>query len=181
MNYCTCPIEDWRDVPDNICPVCEKPPRTNPIDWDTYFMQLAKTVSLRSKDPNTQLGCVIVGPDKTIRSTGYNSFVRGLNDNVPERYERPEKYWWIEHAERNAIYNAKCSLEGCTIYLPSLPCIDCTKAIVSVGITEIVNSRQHTESWIKHAAHYKDHIDRMYVMLEECGVKMRSIDFDWSL
>ena len=45
-------------------------------------------------------------PDNEIRSTGYNSFPKGLNDDLQERQERPEKYYWIEHAERNALYNA---------------------------------------------------------------------------
>ena len=74
--------------------------------WDQYYLEICKVVALRSKDPNTQLGCVIVGPNHEIRSTGYNSFPRGIRDDVPERLVRPAKYLWIEHAERNAICNA---------------------------------------------------------------------------
>ena len=40
---------------------------------------------------------VIVGKNKEIVSTGYNSFPRGINDNLKERQERPEKYYWFEH------------------------------------------------------------------------------------
>src|SRR5271157_1245793 len=74
--------------------------------WDQYYLEICKVVSCRSKDPNTQIGCVIVGPNHEIRSTGYNSFPRGIRDDVPERLARPAKYLWIEHAERNAICNA---------------------------------------------------------------------------
>ncbi len=80
-------------------------PRPVP-SWDAYYLRICRHVASRSKDPNTQIGCVIVGPAHEIRSTGYNSFPRGIRDDVPERLGRPAKYLWMEHAERNAIYNA---------------------------------------------------------------------------
>jgi dCMP deaminase len=96
--------------------------------WVEYFQNLAHQVKLKSKDERTQIGAVIVGKDKEIVSTGYNSFPRGIKDNVKERQERPEKYFWFEHAERNAIYNAArigVSTKGCTMYLScGIPCSD---------------------------------------------------------
>ena len=74
--------------------------------WDEYFLTLCDAVALKSKDRSTKLGCVIVGVGHEVRSTGYNGFPRGVNDNVDARHQRPEKYKWTEHAERNAIYNA---------------------------------------------------------------------------
>jgi dCMP deaminase len=149
-------------------------------NWDRYFLDMVRAISTRSKDPDTQLGCVIVGPDREIRSTGYNSFVRGLNDQVPERQLRPEKYWWIEHAERNAIYNAArtgTSLLGCSLYLPCLPCVDCARAIVSVGIKEVVNSAQQVSAWSS-KQQWRPHFDRIVPMFAECGIIMRSVDYD---
>lgn len=105
--------------------------------WVTYFRELAKTVATKSKDPHTHIGAVIVGMDKEIVSTGYNSFPRGMNDDVQERYERPEKYFWMEHAERNAIYNAArigVSTKGCTLFLDHwFPCVECARAIINSG------------------------------------------------
>ena len=75
--------------------------------WVEYFYNIANEVKNKSKDERTQIGAVIVGKNKEIVSTGYNSFPRGINDNLKERQERPEKYFWFEHAERNAIYNAQ--------------------------------------------------------------------------
>ena len=92
--------------------------------WDQYYLQICQVVAGRSKDPNTQIGCVVVGPNHEIRSTGYNSFPRGIRDDVPERLVRPAKYLWIEHAERNAICNAAragTATEGCTIYVEIMP------------------------------------------------------------
>ena len=65
--------------------------------WVEYFRTLAHTVKLKSKDVNTQIGAIIVGKDKEIVSTGYNSFPRGLKDNIKSRQERPEKYLSLIH------------------------------------------------------------------------------------
>jgi len=111
-------------------------PRKVP-SWDAYYLGICRMVAARSKDPNTQIGCVIVGPSHEIRSTGYNSFPRGIRDDAPERSQRPAKYLWMEHAERNAIYNAAragTSTEGCSIYVEIMPCMDCARGIVQAGI-----------------------------------------------
>jgi dCMP deaminase len=111
------------------------------MEWNVYFLNIAEQVKLKSKDESTQIGAVIVGEDKEVLSTGYNSFPRGLDDSIKERQERPEKYFWMEHAERNAIYNAArigVSLKNSTIYLTSgLPCMDCARGIVNSGIKTV--------------------------------------------
>ena len=73
------------------------------MEWKRYFFNIAEEVKKKSKDKNTQIGAVIVGKDKEIVSTGYNSFPRGIDDEKEDRQEKPEKYFWFEHAERNAI------------------------------------------------------------------------------
>lgn len=115
------------------------------MNWVTYYRQLANTVKLKSKDKYTQIGAVIVGKDGEIVSTGYNSFPRGLDDTIDLRQERPEKYYWFEHAERNAIYNAArigVSTKDTTIYLScGLPCADCARGIINSGIRRIFCER----------------------------------------
>jgi dCMP deaminase len=112
------------------------------LNWNEYFRGIAHQVKLKSKDIRTQIGAVIVGSDNEIVSTGYNSFPRGIDDEVTERQERPEKYYWFEHAERNAIYNAArigVSTKGCTMYLTcGIPCADCCRGIINAGISKIV-------------------------------------------
>ena len=74
------------------------------VDYvDDRFMNLAY-VAEWSKDRSTKVGCVVIGPDREVRSMGYNGFPRGINDEIERRHARPDKY--TEHAERNAIYNA---------------------------------------------------------------------------
>jgi dCMP deaminase len=110
-------------------------------DWDRRFMDLARHVGNWSKDRSRQVGCVVVGPDNIIRAIGFNGFPRGLDDDLDERHQRPAKYLWTEHAERNAIYTAArigISLAGCRMYLPWFPCVDCARAIVQTGIVQLI-------------------------------------------
>lgn len=140
--------------------------------WDSYFMGMASHIATRSKDRSTKVGCVIVGPDNEIRTTGYNSFPRGINDDAPERHERPEKYLWTEHAERNAIYNAArmgTPLKGCRAYLPWFPCMDCARALVQAGIIEVVGVERGAERW-------DDNFARARVLFEEAGVAVRYVE-----
>ncbi len=110
-------------------------------DWDSRFMGLARQIGEWSKDRSRRVGCVIVGPNNEVRSTGFNGFPRGIDDDVESRHERPTKYRWTEHAERNAIYNAArigTPLEGCRMYIPWFPCMDCARAIVQCGISQLI-------------------------------------------
>lgn len=105
------------------------------------FMSAASEAALHSTDRSTRVGCVIVGSDDQILSIGFNSFTAGADPTREERHERPAKYKWTEHAERNAIYDAArrgVALEGASMYLPWFPCVDCARAIVQSGIKCLV-------------------------------------------
>jgi dCMP deaminase len=110
-------------------------------DWDSRFMNLARHVGTWSKDRSRKVGCVVVGSDNSVRALGFNGFPRGLDDEKEHRHQRPAKYLWTEHAERNAIYTAArngVSLAGSRMYLPWFPCVDCARAIVQAGIIELI-------------------------------------------
>lgn len=111
-------------------------------DWYSRFRGLAKLIGSWSKDRSTHVGCIVFGPDREVRTVGYNGFPRGVNDDVEERHARPAKYLWTEHAERNAIYNAALTgvcLKGCTLVAAGLyPCADCARAIIQSGIVRLV-------------------------------------------
>jgi len=143
------------------------------MNWTEYFLQIAEVVKLKSKDQSTQIGAVVVGEGNNVLSTGYNSFPRGLDDSLQERQQRPEKYFWMEHAERNAIYNAALegvSLKNSTIYLTSgLPCMDCARGIVNSGIKTVyckeVCTTKNKEKWEESQSKAKQ-------LLSECGVNL---------
>ena len=146
------------------------------MNWVTYFRQLANTVKLKSKDKYTQIGVVIVGDDNEIVSTGYNSFPRGIDDRIDSRQERPEKYYWFEHAERNAIYNAArigVSTKGTTMYLScGMPCADCARGIINAGIKQIFCERVD----VTKGEHWAESQERSYDMFIEADVDIRFYD-----
>jgi len=143
------------------------------MNWADYFLGIAEQVKLKSKDQRTKIGAVIVGEDHEIVSTGYNSFPRGINDNLDYRQVRPEKYYWFEHAERNAIYNAArigVSLRDTTMYLTcGIPCADCARGIISSGVKMIYCK---TEDTTRNREHWDEHAKRSLQMFKESGVEV---------
>jgi len=141
--------------------------------WDETFFEMASILSKRSKDKSTQVGAVIVGPNHEVRSVGYNCFPRGINDDLEKRQERPIKYKFFEHAERNAIYNAArvgTPLEGCKIYIPFYPCSDCARAIIQSGIIEVVVEEEPSAGVLER---FKDDFECSLTMLSEAHVMIR--------
>lgn len=140
-------------------------------NWPERYLDMAHVVAGWSKDQSTKVGAVVVGEAGQILATGYNGFPRGVKDDVPERYERPEKYLWTEHAERNAIYNAArsgISLVGSTLYVPWHPCADCARGIIQSGISVVcMASNLVPERWRKSC-------EVGSTMLSETGVRV-----DW--
>ena len=145
------------------------------LTWDELFILQASVIAEKSKDPSTKVGCVIVGDDNAILSMGFNGFPRGVDEHDKARWKRPEKYNWVEHAERNAIYNAArngINLSGSRAYInwEPKPCADCTRALIQAGIKEIVGPNRPFSG--KGAGkHYS--IDHADVMLREAGVIQR--------
>ena len=108
-----------------------------PISWDNLWINIATEVAKRSKDPNTQVGCLIVSPDNRSVHFGYNGFPRKIED-TEERWKRPTKYTLVLHAENNCILNAKENLHGWTCYLTMPPCDKCALLLIQAGISRIV-------------------------------------------
>lgn len=101
--------------------------------WDRWLMDIAWTVSTRSEDPSTKVGCVIVDEKNKPVSFGYNGFLAGCEE-IAVDFNRPKKYGLIIHAEMNALLNAKRDLVGCKLYCTHAPCYNCLKHILQSGI-----------------------------------------------
>lgn len=148
----------------------------NTLKWDKYFLDMATFVAQKSKDLSTKVGCVIVGEENEVRGTGFNGFPRGVNDEKIERHERPLKYSWTEHSERNAIYSAAkigVPLNGCKIYVDFYPCCDCARAIIQAGIKEVIIDGRNYQEKYNASIRWKDSLDIAKEMLSEAGVKVR--------
>ncbi len=143
------------------------------MTWDDYFVSIADVVRYKSKDPSTRVGAVLT-LNNSIFSTGFNGFPIGVDETIVSRWERPIKYEYVCHAERNAIALAArkgSATQGSTLYLvgmgsPTMPCTECAKMIIQSGIVRVVGHaiKPIPEAWIKDfnfAAH----------LLEEAGVE----------
>lgn len=116
--------------------------RTDYISWDQYFMGVAILSSKRSKDPNTQVGAVLVNEEKRIIGIGYNGFPRYIDDDLFPWNDNDDlsksKYAYVVHAEANAILNATTNLAGSTLYVTLFPCHECVKLLIQSGVKKIV-------------------------------------------
>ena len=123
--------------------VVKLPPRPT---WDEYFLGIAEAVAGRSDCVRDQVGAVVVGEDKRIRSTGYNgapsgmagcgSCPRAVSDVAPGScYSNCVAI----HAELNALlYCDRSDLHGATLYVTRSPCYGCLKAIRATGVSKVV-------------------------------------------
>ena len=150
------------------------------LSWDEYFLKMAQLVSERSKDRSTQVGAVLVGQHHEVRGTGYNGFPRGVNDDVDARHERPEKYLWTAHAERNAIDSACLSgthTEGCTLYInfSLYPCPDCMRGIIQSGIVRVVGVKN--KPFTGKGNFWLDSFKVSKEMAEEAGIECVEVEF----
>lgn len=119
--------------------------REDVITWDEFFMRVAVAASLRSKDPNTQVGACIAGTDNRILSVGYNGTPAGVTDDAfPwDTSDDPllDKHSYVIHAEANAILNYRGDLRdlrGSTVYVTLFPCQECAKMLAQAGVTHVV-------------------------------------------
>jgi dCMP deaminase len=121
------------------------------IIWQTRWLDLVDLVASWSEDQHTKIGAVIVNDRNVVLSIGWNGLPRGVNGNVLARHERPLKYGFFEHAERNAILNAAAhgiALLGSTMYTQYIPCADCGRALIQSGIKHLVVKRAfYDERW----------------------------------
>lgn len=138
------------------------------LQWDYRFLELAKHISQWSKDPSTKVGCVIVRPDKTIASVGYNGFPIGVNDDCARYENRDIKYLMVKHAEENAVYFSNENIKGYTAYITHHPCANCTGTLIQNGIARVV-TRKPSEQF---AERYKSSFEVSKTMLSEAGVKL---------
>lgn len=121
-------------------------PRSEYLSWDDYFIALAFLSAQRSKDPNKQVGAVLVSQGNIILGIGYNGFPRGCSDSqLPwakcshDGDILATKYPYVCHAEMNAVLNKNtASLAGAKIYVTMFPCNECAKLLIQAGIKEVI-------------------------------------------
>lgn len=145
---------------------------------DLKFLRKAYTLAYNaSTDGSTQNGAIIVSDRGEMVAQGANHFPRDVKD-IPARWVRPIKYKYVEHAERNAIYDAAkkgVSTHNLTMYAAWAACSDCARAIIQAGIKRVVThhdplaltrlGQKTSDMWIEEISH-------AITMLKESGVTL---------
>lgn len=143
------------------------------VKWDRRFLELAAHISGWSKDPSTKVGCVVVGEDREIRSTGFNGFPRGIEDDSGRLADRSQKYPLICHAEENAIMHAArigVSLKGSSAYVTWPPCSRCARSLIQAGVSEIVYP-----AGVDIPERWQEDFAISLGMMKEAGLSVRSV------
>lgn len=121
-------------------------------DHDAELIQMCLYEASQSRDPDTQVGSVIVTPDRKVIATGFNRFPRGIAYTPERLHNREIKLRLMVHAEVAAICDAArrgAQLEGATLYLCATdctgmiwggaPCTGCTTKVIEAGVARVVS------------------------------------------
>jgi dCMP deaminase len=138
------------------------------------YMRLAAICARQSPDQSTQNGAVIVGDWGAVMAC--NAPPAGVHRSVAVRHERPEKYAYTEHAERNVIFGAArarhFSTHKATMYCLWAACDDCARAIIASGIERLV-----TLGSLRGRTRTDWNLSRADEMLAEAGVDLEIVDW----
>lgn len=110
-----------------------------PSSHDTFLL-IAHVVSKRSHDARTQHGCVLVDQAGHIVATGYNGFIREIDDSILPNLEK-DKYPFMLHSEHNAVLSCARqgkSTNGLICYNTGPPCLNCYQILWQAGISRII-------------------------------------------
>jgi dCMP deaminase len=139
------------------------------MTWDEYFLAIAETVSIKSKDCSTKVGAVVVDDKNRIVSVGYNGFPRGIEDKQERLIDRELKKIWMIHAEENALLFAQRSVEGYTLYThPFSPCSKCSRLIIQAGIKRVVAPKASEDL----LSRWSEELALANTMFEEAGIEL---------
>jgi dCMP deaminase len=134
--------------------------------WDDFFLGMADYVASASKDPSTEVGCVLVDAKRRVIGVGYNGFPRGVDDH-PCRYQNRElKYMITQHAEANAVLQATASTAGATAFVTHPPCCNCAGILIQGGVTRVVTRTPEPGM----AARFAESFRVASIMFSEAGI-----------
>lgn len=145
--------------------------------WDRRYVGLAQHVAGWSKDPSTKVGAVLVRPNNSVASTGFNGFPPG-HDDSPELYaDRGYKYQHVVHAEVNALNFLGSPATGFTLYTSFPCCLDCVERAGKAGVVRIVYPRLDVSgreaSWV---AEWRERLEKAQEVAQRYGIEVEVLD-----
>lgn len=138
------------------------------------YMNMARSAASFSKDRSTQVGAILVDQHGGFGPSGYNGFARNIDDDRPERHDRPLKYDYTLHAEMNAIITSArqgFATHGCELFVTHHPCARCASAIVNAGIWAVYTYRPNFTQ-----PHWQADCEHAMQIFREGGVSVMYLD-----
>lgn len=150
--------------------------------WDELWMDVARTVALRSLCDRDQVGAVIVSSTNRIIDTGYNGPPAEFKRDDTTCREWCPRSWLTEdeapevdysdcpslHAEANALmFSDRRLRDGGTIYVSSGTCSGCAKLVANSGLARAVYSPSQRNDGAVHR-----NSEQWYDFLRDCGLRV---------
>lgn len=141
-------------------------------EWQSTFANIAIAISAKSKDSSTKVGAVLVRPDMTVASLGFNGFPKRMRDNPLYLSDRTEKLKRTVHAEANALrFNRDNTTEGYHLVVTRHPCVVCALEICCTGVEDVwyLGHADFESRWSESLAEARQ-------LLEECDIRLHRIE-----
>jgi dCMP deaminase len=139
-------------------------------------LRAALKIATLSRDPSDKVGCVVYKDNgRTFVSAGYNNFPMGVKETKERLLDKEFKRSVMIHAEMDAIFNAKRSLQKSTFFITHSPCAACASSIINAKVSQVVTIEYEnnplSEYWDKSIQ-----IGRL--IMEEAGIKCMTIPYE---
>jgi len=144
--------------------------RTN---WwvDRMYLQDAFLSAQHSEDPSTQVGCVLVLPNRGVVLSAWNAVPDAIaSAGFPRTTD--EKNYCTEHAERAVLFKALQNglpTKGLWMYSTWSACSECARCIIQLGITKVVTLNRLIE---RTQPRWKDSIRCGADMMRLSGIRL---------
>ena len=116
--------------------------------YDRKYLQIASVFSSLSTSNKNPSGALLI-KDGIVIADGYNGPPNCMENECEDN--KGKTNWCVIHAEMNAILKvarSNQSCDGATIYLTSLPCLECAKYILQAGIIRILYIDKSSDSTV---------------------------------
>lgn len=137
-------------------------------EWLKTFANVAIAISGKSKDQSTKVGAVLIRPDKSIASVGFNGYPPRIPDN-PDHC-REDKLCRTIHAEKNALkFSRDNTTENYSMLVTHHPCEPCARDLANTNISTVYYLEGYDVSFDER---WKDSREKAQMIFAEAGIQI---------
>ena len=140
----------------------------------TDFYPILMREACLSKDPHRKVCAAAFDKQLNRLASGWNGLPRRVAD-LPERYNKPLKDFYVVHAEVNLVASAArlgIGLQGSSVLITELhPCANCAGILAQAGVLTVYypnapgSGKTVKQEWLDNFKHAK-------IIFEEAGIQL---------